>query len=229
MLDHFPVTSHTILLNSGSYELVFLPLTHHPQCHLIHPSNGDLLSSHPFPPSLPPSLPPSIPHPSLPLPFPPIPFHSIPSLLACLYTPFPSYPYFLSPSSYPFPLYNLPPPSLSMTFPPISSGYPSSDVKYEYGQKTNESVPLSAEEVRERELRFQQFLGRQQQSALKNQQHLKSVNCIKYMYLRTVLYCTVTWDNSFVLFPYFSLVQREPELFMTALTLYKERTQIRTT
>ena len=203
MLDHFPVTSHTILLNSGSYELVFLPLTHHPQWHLINPSNGDLLSSHLIS-SLPPSLnSPPISTPSLPSY--PIPFHSIPSLLACLYTPFPSYPYFLSPSSYPFPLYNLPPPSLSMTFPPISSGYPSSDVKYEYGQKTNETVPLSAEEVRERELRFQQFLGRQQQSALKNQQHLKSVNCIKYTYLRTVLYCTVTWEIELILSFYFRI------------------------
>ena len=198
MLDHFPVTSHTILLNSGSYELVFLPLTHHPQWHLINPSNGDLLSSHLIPSSLP-QFPTHL------YPFPSLLSHSIPSLLACLYTPFPSYPYFLSPSSYPFPLYNLPPPSLSMTFPPISSGYPSSDVKYEYGQKTNESVPLSAEEVRERELRFQQFLGRQQQSALKNQQHLKSVNCIKYTYLRTVLYCTVTWEIELILSFYFRI------------------------
>lgn len=138
-----------------------------------------------------------------------LPSYPIPSL--------PSLPVFIHPF-YPtpisFPLHPIPSfcttylPLISpLTFPPLSSGYPSSDVKYEYGQKANESIPLSAEEVRERELRFQQFLGRQQQSALKNQQHLKSVNSIKSLYLRTVLYCKVMWkielisSFSFCVFP----------------------------
>ena len=34
---------------------------------------------------------------------------------------------------------------------------------------------MTSEEIRERELRFQNFLGRQQQSALRKDQHLKSV------------------------------------------------------
>ena len=42
--------------------------------------------------------------------------------------------------------------------------------------KTDDS--LSSEEVREREARFQHFLGRQQQSALRHAQHLKTVSTV---------------------------------------------------
>ena len=55
---------------------------------------------------------------------------------------------------------------------PLSVGHAIGDYS---GTKSKTDDHLSPDEIRDRELRFQQFLGRQQQSALRNAQHLKTV------------------------------------------------------
>ena len=57
----------------------------------------------------------------------------------------------------------------------FSGGYPTTEEYMQDSRKSKTDDQMTSEEIRERELRFQNFLGRQQQSALRKDQHLKSV------------------------------------------------------